>query len=316
MRLAEAVEQFIVACQAAGLAPRTVKWYRGKLRPFVAAHAGLGVEEVSRQQVRQYIVALQQRDRRYEGHPYHVPIKGGLSPFTVRGHVQAIRRLFSWLVEEGHLSPEANPMLRIPTPRRPQQPPKGVAMEDVRRLIDACAGGSIADRRDLAVILFLIDTGCRVGGLVSLKPGYLDLERGRAIVREKGDKARVVAFTDVTADAIREWLAVRPAGEEDFVFRAIHSQAPLTGTAVRELIKRRSKRAGVNGRVNPHAFRHGFARQYLLNGGDLSTLSQLMGHTDVRITREFYAVYAAEELARLHRKYSPVAHLFAEEESR
>ena len=52
-------------------------------------------------------------------------------------------------------------------------------------------------------------------------------------------------------------------------------------------------------------------------GGDLSTLSQLMpADTDVRITREFDAVYAAEELARLHGKsrQGPVAHLFAQED--
>ena len=65
----------------------------------------------------------------------------------------------------------------------------------------------------------------------------------------------------------------------------------------------------------PEAPRDESRRQWARSAPLPCTLWQrLPADTDVRITREFYAVYAAEELARLHRKYSPVAHLFAEEE--
>jgi len=51
------------------------------------------------------------------------------------------------------------------------------------------------------------------------------------------------------------------------------------------MLKRRAKRAGVQGRSNPHAFRHAFAREYLMSGGDLATLYQLMGHGSVKVTK-------------------------------
>ena len=51
------------------------------------------------------------------------------------------------------------------------------------------------------------------------------------------------------------------------------------------------QRAGVTGFCNPHAFRHGFAIEYLMNGGDLVSLSDLMGHESVQTTRDFYAVF-------------------------
>jgi len=116
-----------------------------------------------------------------------------------------------------------------------------------------------------------------------------------------------------SGEALRAWLKARPGDEEDHVFRSITSQAPLTDSGVRQLLRRRGEKAGVTGRINSHSFRHGFARQYLLNGGDLGTLSDLMGHTDVKVTKDFYAVYSTEELSRKHERHSPITHLLDDE---
>jgi len=74
-------------------------------------------------------------------------------------------------------------------------------------------------------------------------------------------------------------------------------------------LKRLKEAAGVRGRVNPHAFRHGYAREYIRNGGDLATLSRLMGHSDSAVTSWYYAVFETRELASSHDKYSPIAGL-------
>src|SRR5690606_24670360 len=144
--------------------------------------------------------------------------------------------------------------------------------------------------------------GCRAAGLCSLRLQDLDLERGRAYVTEKGDKRRVVMFTDVTAHFIREWLVVRRSDSEYvFVSRAGDY---LNHNGLLQLMYRLKDRAGITGRANPHAFRHGFAREYLIHGGDLSTLSRLMGHEDVSVTASFYGVFAEDELAQAHRVHS------------
>ena len=70
------------------------------------------------------------------------------------------------------------------------------------------------------------------------------------------------------------------------------------------MLKRLAKRAGVNGRFNPHAFRHGWARGALKNGADLGTVSQILGHSSIQVTAEFYARWADEELAQRHQKFS------------
>ena len=75
------------------------------------------------------------------------------------------------------------------------------------------------------------------------------------------------------------------------------------------MLRRYKRRAGLQGRVNPHAFRHAFAREYILNGGDLASLSDFMGHTQIAVTKQFYAVFLAEELRAKHDAFYPVSRL-------
>jgi integrase/recombinase XerD len=84
---------------------------------------------------------------------------------------------------------------------------------------------------------------------------------------------------------------------------------PLTPSGVFQVLERYKKRAGLSGRVNLHAFRHAFAREYILNGGDLASVSEMMGHTQIAVTKQFYAVFQAEELREKHDRFSPVGSL-------
>lgn len=59
-----------------------------------------------------------------------------------------------------------------------------------------------------------------------------------------------------------------------------------------------------------HSFRHAFARDFLMDGGDLGSLADLLGHSSVLVTKEFYGVFTMQELQEKHAQHSPVAQLF------
>jgi len=73
-------------------------------------------------------------------------------------------------------------------------------------------------------------------------------------------------------------------------------------------LKRVVARVGVTERWNTHAFRHAYAREHLLNGGDLAFLVDLLGYEDVQITK-IYSTFTSVELQRQHARCSPAAHL-------
>lgn len=294
-----------MACRADGLKPITLRWYRTMLTPVTAALAGLAIDQVTTNHLRGYVVSLRERHA-YQNAPQRREKEAGLTAASLQSHHRALSRFFSWCKAEYALT--VNPMDRIRPPKAQRKEPKSVDLADLKRLLDA-TGEDRAGIRDRAILLFLADTGCRVGGLLGLKPADVDLDHGRAVVFEKGDKTRVVPFTRFTAQLIRAWLAVRPL-QASTLFCGLSDQkhaTPLTYAGVYQILLRLKRRAGVQGRVNPHSFRHGFAREYLINGGDLATLAQLMGHTSVTVTASYYAIFTMRELQERHQQFSPIA---------
>jgi integrase/recombinase XerD len=315
MLLSEAIEALAVATLANGRSIRTADSYREKLSHLVAFLGDPPAEAVTVADLRRYVADLRGREARYEEHPYRSQLAGALSPATVASMVRAVKRLFNFLHAEGEIP--SNPARNVSVARPSKgKAPKAIAFADLRRLVDVTAGDDPASIRDRAIVLFLADTGCRLGGLVGLRLADLDLARRAAVVTEKGDKSRDVYFQPITQQALARWLAVRPAGRSSRVFVQLHvdpGQA-LDKEGVDQILRRLKARAGIDGPVNAHSFRHAFAREYLSDGGDLATLSDLLGHSDITVTAMFYAVFLPSELQAKHDKHSPVNRLGREGE--
>ncbi|MCH8093416.1 MAG: tyrosine-type recombinase/integrase [Chloroflexi bacterium] len=281
----------MTALLANGVKDATEVWYRVRFRRFLDAYGDRNVRDMTLDDVRAYLVAIRGED---------------VSPYTRHGWVRAVRKLFKWLYEERKINDDFH--RKIPLPKLPPAVPKGIAREDAIKMLEGC-GGSPAGKRDKAIMLFFLDTGCRVGGLCDLKFEDLDLLHKRGQLLEKGDRTRIVMFGKRTSRALEEWLQVRPYPDNEFVFTSLSGDSPTNPNLVIQMLRRVKKRVGVSGRVNPHAFRHAFAREYLLNGGDLATLSQILGHSSLAVTKQYYAVFTMEELREKHTAFSPVRNL-------
>jgi site-specific recombinase XerD len=291
MRVVEAVDRFLIAIRADGVKPSTVKWYSVRFQRFLDTHGQVGIDEIDLDKVREYIAEIRDEE---------------LSAHYLYALVRVIRRLFKWLYEERKID---NPFYRrMMLPKLPQSAPKAVSMGDVVKLLKACKDDA-AGVRSKAIIYFLLDTGCRVGGLCSLTIGNLFLAEGRALITEKGDKTRVVIFQGTTSRVVENWLSMRPYKSSEWVFTSLKENRPMNPNSVIQMLRRLKKKAGVNGRVNPHSFRHAFAREFILNGGDLASASQIMGHSQLAVTKQFYAVFRIEELRSKHEAFSPVSYL-------
>lgn len=300
------VDNFILSLKADGCSPRTLEWYEEKLRRL-ERWLEKPIDQASIQDLRRFVAHLQERRERYENHPTRNRLDGGLSPHYIRSHVRAVKRFFSWLVNEGLVSVESNPAARLKLPKVPRGAPRGVEMPDVERLLKAAR----AEPREYAILLFLVDTGCRAGEVCGLELADLDLERGTAFVRGKGQKERVVGLLTPTLKAVKEWLLVRPEGKGERVF--VGKRGGLSPSGLSQLLRQLKREAGVRGRCNPHSFRHALAREWLDADGDLASLSEFLGHSDIKTTKDFYALYTSKELLCKQRRLSPVNRLFRED---
>ncbi len=303
MLFKEVHEQFLVALRADGCTRSTIDTYRYRLVRLVGQLGDQSVESVSTNQLRTHIADL--RD------------EGTLRPVTVHSHVRAIKRMFNWIAEEGVIS-GTNPAERISQQPLPDMPPKAISLSDALKLLMATheVGQPWEQVRNRAIVMFLLDTACRVSGLVELPLFELNLAERRAIVREKKGQWRFVFLLPPTVEVLEDWLKVRKerhnvSETEQAVFIS-RNGSQLTRFGVAQLLRRLSLVAGVEGPTNAHAFRHGFAVSYLMNDGDLATLSDLMGHKNMSTTKKFYARFLFKHLQTKHDRHSPVNQLPAD----
>jgi integrase/recombinase XerD len=113
---------------------------------------------------------------------------------------------------------------------------------------------------------------------------------------------------------VQAYLDTRPDRQPEAPLFLNKDGSPISYTAARLMIRRVLDLAGVSvERRGPHVLRHTFGRMYLLNGGDLVSLQQILGHTMISTTT-IYARMVTPDLQAKHRRCSPVTALFASQD--
>ena len=202
-------------------------------------------------------------------------------------HHRNLKQYCKWLAEKKHIS--VNPMADMKEPSVKNKKLQTVlTQEELRSLLAVCFSTSFVDRRDLAIILLLIDTGLRRSELISMRTDNLSLIDGRALVTAKGGAFRLVPFGQTTAAAIDEYLSARRKSKfanEKILW--LGQRGPLSGSGLAQMLERRGEQSGV-AEVNPHRFRHTFSHNWLLEGGNESDLMHITGWS----TRQMIGHYA------------------------
>ena len=214
---------------------------------------------------------------------------------TVAKHYRSLQQLFRWFTEDGEIP--ASPMERMRPPKVPEQPVDIFADDELARLLKACAGNTFENRRDTALLRFLLDTGMRAGELIGLQVSDIDQELSVAHVMGKGRRGRGVPYGMKTADALRRYLrfrAVHPATTIPALW--LGKKGALSASGLAQLLERRALDAKVDN-VHLHRFRHTFAHTWLANGGQEHDLMRLAGWQSPQMVGR-YAASAGAERAR------------------
>ena len=149
--------------------------------------------------------------------------------------------------------------------------------------------------RDAAVIATLLDTGLRVGELASLTKD--DIQRNGLTVCGKVGHRVVPVSPGIYSLLHRQ-------GDRHYVW--IGQKGPLTTSGLQQIVRRTMRRAGFQPpKIGPHCLRHTFGVQWMLGGGDLSSLQSILGHSKVETTM-LYAQMGNNLLLEQHRKFSPM----------
>jgi site-specific recombinase XerD len=288
------VRAFLIDRQAGGCSPRTVTGYDAELARLCDWLERRGVHDalsITPTHLRQFLL-----DMAEHGH----------NPGGVHRMFRVAKTFLRWWQREYEPDNWRNPIERVKPPKLADNPLPPASLSDLKAMLATC-DKSLAGQRDRAMLLALLDTGCRASEFCALDIGDVDVGTGAVVVRHgKGGKRRVVFLGAKTRREVMRYLRLRkdPDGGPLWV---TDEGGRLTYWGLRQIVVRRAGSAGVKA-PSLHSFRRAFALASKRGGMDLHDLQQLMGHADLTVLRRYLATDESD-LAEAHRRAGPVDRL-------
>ena len=266
--------------------PRTSENYKHYILEFLKFAKISSPAEITDDVVREFRVALARRDMKRVTQGYYAI---------------ALRNFLKYMAKRDIKTLSAD---KIELPKVPGRQIDTLEYGDLERLLAAPKGDSLRDLRDKAILEMFFSTGLRLAELCALPRG-IDLKRGELSVRGKGDKLRVVFISDSARDAVKAYMARRGDAEEklfvslDRVGKVI---GPITPRAVQRLVAARATQAGIPNHIHAHLLRHSFATDLLVNGADIRSVQELLGHANISTT-QVYTHLTNKQLREVHQAF-------------
>jgi integrase len=276
LRTQDICDSFLADCELRGLSPRTLEGYRHHINRLT---------EIS-----------------LDYPPKLGVIQRFLASFDGKYNADSFYRTFHALSKYAHKQYRAPHFMRnVTRPRihREIMPTiSGVELELLAwRVRDAPA-------RDKAIICLFVDCAIREGEASNLRRS--DVKEDRMIVHGKTGQ-RMVPISQFT----RNLLLSLPLHQDGYVFHGQeytkYQNERLRKTGFYHIVKKYLRAAGYAGEKSfgPQILRRSFGRFWLKDGGDMKSLSKILGHRSVKTTDDYYTPLLGSDMIEIHQKHSP-----------
>ena len=135
---------------------------------------------------------------------------------------------------------------------------------------------------------FLFSTAVRQRSLMNIKVKDIDFDNSVVYVNvTKNRKPLIVPLNHTMVNILKEYLKYRQhKSNEDYLFCNVFGQHLLKSTCYHKLYEYNKKRDVETTGI--HRYRHTFAKQWILSGGNVVSLSKLLGHSslDIRVPKQ------------------------------
>lgn len=271
---------------------RTRANYERYLKRFFESQKIKDIKDITAESIRNFRIKLAR---------IKVGVGAYLKKNTQSYYAIAIRNFLKYLIRKDYkvLAPD-----KIELPKLKDREIEILEYPDLERLLSAPNGTDLRSLRDKAILEIFFSTGLRLSELCRLNR-YLDFDRGEITVRGKGEKLRVVFISDTAKKITKSYLAKRTDANEALFVSLTKKGIVLnriTPRAVERMIDFYSRKAGIGKRVTPHSLRHLFATDLLINGADLRSVQELLGHSHISTT-QVYTHITNKELKEIHKAF-------------
>lgn len=189
-------------------------------------------------------------------------------------------------------------------------PLKVLENKDLQILLDAPDQTARDGMRDRAILEALFSTGLRVSELAALNVDSINFERREFPIVGKGGKERIVFLSEDAAEIIQKYLTTRKDPYKPLFIRFQGRQDPsddgenmrLTTRSLERIVEKYVKQVGLTVKATPHTLRHSFATDLLVNGADIRSVQEMLGHANIATT-QIYTHITNKQLREVHKNF-------------
>lgn len=277
----------------------TIRAYSSDILSFIVYLGEFKLENVDYQKIKEYLNFIS---------------RFNYSKTTITRKISAIRMFYKYLYRENIV--KNNPLKGVMAPKYQKKLPVFLTEEEINKILNTIPIDTVQGFRNRTIFELLYSTGIRVSELTSLNFGNLNLEENEIKVLGKGNKERIVLFSNTAKGFLKTYIEIaRKMLYENGSKEIINQDSPLfvnnTGyrlqaQSVRKILKNIIKQIELPKNVTPHKFRHSFATKMLEKGADLRVVQELLGHASISNT-QIYTHVSSKHLKDVYNKTHPRA---------
>ena len=230
--------------------------------------------------------------------------KLNLSVSSVARKLTTIKNFYTYLTKTEVI--KENITDGIERPKLRKKLPQVLTIEEVDKLLDINLNTPF-DYRNKAMLELLYGTGLRITELLDLKLNDIDFENCVIRCLGKGSKERIVPIGEYVIFFLHSYLEYRnyflKNKKNDYVF--LNSRGDrLSRFSFFKMLKKLLIIKKINKDVSPHSLRHSVATHILEGGGDLRSIQELLGHSDISTTK-IYTHISNKQIKQDYEQFHP-----------
>ena len=246
----------------------------------------LELSELDRKVLQQYVAYLRIKPK-FQNHPFKIgeSKKGVLKNSTIRIYVRAVRVFLNYVKEEQLCTVLFSSKVKLPKDDSRMQMP--LFQHEVDRIDALFSQNTEIGLRDLCIVHLMLDAGLRSEEVISLKVSDVLFDKSIICINDsKNHKSRFVPMGWSLKLYLQCYLDFRePAPGENLILKDRTCEG-ISYNVIKQLFFRIRGKVDIE-RLHPHLLRHTFGVAYLIGGGNLEFLRDMMGHSDYTITRQY-----------------------------
>lgn len=279
---------FLSQRKAKNVSDETIQYYERCYKSF-ANYLGKDYlcEDIDSQTIDEYILYLKGT--------------GKLKDITINTHLRGIRAILYYFMNNSYLEKFEITLIRYDKPIKETYTEEELAILLRKPDIKKC---SFAEYRNWVIVNFAYGTAARVRTIVNIKIKDIDFYNGEICYSAtKGRRQYIVPLSSTLEKIITEYLQYRTGEPDEYLFCNQFGEQ-MTKDSLKSAIYEYHKKRGIE-KTGLHIYRHTFAKNWILNGGDIFRLQKILGHTTLEMVKEYVNMFG-HDLKQDFDKFNPL----------